>query len=98
MIYFELNLSGTVKVYEMSDRLLLLRVSLEARAAALPVPTTPDEAHAYLRADCYQLEMFEDTDAATDWAESYAGFRAAEVCKQLARFLERRAEFVALAA
>jgi hypothetical protein len=37
--------------------------------------------------------MFETSDHAEAWAESYNGFRAAEVRKQLARYLARRAEF-----
>ncbi len=98
MIYFEINLDGRVKVYEMSDRLVLLRVSLEAKAAALPIPQNGEEAHSYLRAGCYQLEMFEARDEAEDWAESYQGFRAAEVQKQLARYLDRKATYSGLLA
>jgi len=93
MIYFEMNLDGQVKVYEMSDRLLVLRVALETKAAALPIPSSIDEAHDYLRAGCHQLEMFETAEHAEAWAESFTGFRADEVRKQLARYLERRAEF-----
>jgi hypothetical protein len=93
MIYFEMQLDGHVRVYEMSDRLLLLRVALDTKAAALPVPSGIEEAHEYLRACCHELEMFETSDHAEAWAESYNGFRAAEVRKQLARYLARRAEF-----
>lgn len=98
MIYFELHLDGQVKVYEMTDRLVTLRVALETKAAALPIPTTPEQAHEYLRAGCHQFEMFSDSDEAEEWADSFTGFRAAEVRKQFARYIERRAAFTSLAA
>jgi hypothetical protein len=77
----------------MTDRLLMLRVTLEAKAEALPIPTRIEQAHDYLRAGCLQFEMFAELEDAEAWAESFGGFRAEEVRKQLARYLARRAEF-----
>ncbi len=90
MIYIELQLGGNVHVYDLPDELVLMRVTIEARAEHLPVPRTVEEAHEYLRANCYQLEMFETLPHAFDWAEAYRGFRAGEVRAGLARFEIRR--------
>jgi hypothetical protein len=96
MIYIELQLDGKVRVYEMSDKLVLLRVSVDARAECLPVPVLIEQAHDYLRAGCYQFEMFDTLADAEDWAESFHGFRAAEVRAELSRFEVRRASLSAL--
>ncbi len=98
MIYMELQLSGNVQIYELSDRLLLLKTTIQTRAECLPIPQLVEEAHEYMRAACYQLEMFESLDHAEAWAESYAGFRAGEVRAELARFQIRRASYGALGA
>ncbi len=95
MIYFEMALAGSVHVYEMTERLFILRAAIEAKSAALEIPTTPQEAHEYRRSTCYALEIFPDLEDAEAWAESYQGFRAEEVRAALARFLARRAKFSA---
>lgn len=97
MIYIEMQLSGSVQVYDLTDRLVLLRATIEARAECLPIPHTMAEALAYLAARCYQLEIFEDMDDARDWAAEYTGFRAGEVRAELARFAFRRAEYCPVA-
>lgn len=93
MIYIELQLSGSVQVYNLSDRLVLLRTTIEARAECLPIPHTMAEALAYLEARCYQLEIFEDMAQAQAWANDYSGFRAGEVRAELARFETRQAAY-----
>jgi hypothetical protein len=90
MIYIEMTLEGRVNVYDMTERLFLLRAAIEAKAAALPVPTTLQEAQEFRRAGCYQFEMFCELDDADAWADAYSGFRAEEVRKELARFIARR--------
>jgi hypothetical protein len=91
MIYFELNLDGSVKVYEMTDRLVLLRAQIETRARALPIAETVDDAIEYLRAGCFQFECFETLIEAETWQSSYAGFRAFEVRAEFHRFKARSA-------
>jgi len=93
MIYFEFRLEGNVKVYEMSDRLMVLRAALETKAQALPVAQTIEDAHAYFRSGCFQFEMFESLDHAAAWIEGYSGFREAAAASAFARYVERRAEF-----
>jgi hypothetical protein len=95
MIFLEMQLSGNVVCYEMSDRLLMLKVSLETRAECLPVPTTTDEALNYLSSTCWNLEIFNDYDEAEDWADVYTGFRADEVRAELRRFYSRKAAMTA---
>ncbi len=98
MIYIELQLSGNVQIYELSDRLVLLKVTIQTRAECLPLPQVIEEAHEYMRAGCFQLEMFESLEHAEAWADSYAGFRAGEVQAELTRFRIRRASYSALGA
>jgi len=89
MIYCELALDGQVKIYDMTDRLLLLIVSLESNARALPVPTTTDEAIEYIKSRCYQFECFESLTDFENWLEDYKGFREGEVRKEYCRLIER---------
>jgi hypothetical protein len=96
MIYVELQLDGKVRVYEMADRLVLVRVAVDANAQCLPIPRVMSQAHDFIRAGCYQFEMFESLQDAEDWADGYQGFRAAEVRAELDRFEVRRASFSAL--
>ena len=91
MIYVEFQLEGRVRMYQIADVDLLRKARIEARAAFLPVPETLDQVHDYLRANCFQLEMFETSDHLVHWAERYAGFRAGEARAELARYLTRRA-------
>ena len=97
MIYLELQLCGIVRVYDLSDRLVLLRATIEARAECLPIPETMEDAHAYLRSRCYQFEMFEDLAEAEAWAEDYHGFRSGEVRAELRRFRARATEYAGIA-
>jgi hypothetical protein len=89
MIYCELSLDGQVKIYDMPDRLLLLVVSLESKARALPVPTTIDGAIEYIKTRCYQFECFETLTDFENWLEDYNGFRVGEVRKEYCRLIER---------
>jgi hypothetical protein len=89
MIYCELALDGQVKIYDMTDRLLLLIVSLESNARALPVPTTINEAVEYIKTRCYQFECFDTLIDFENWLEYYKGFREGEVRKEYARLIER---------
>jgi hypothetical protein len=93
MIYFELNLDGNVKVYEMTDRLVILRAAIETEARALPVAETIDEAIEYVRACCFHFECFETLEDADLWQSLYSGFRAAEVHKEFARYTKRLIAF-----
>jgi hypothetical protein len=95
MVYFEFQLSGTVRVYEQSDALFLYRLQLLAGAEALPLPANMAEAHDYCRAGCFQLEFFEDFEEAALWVERYGGFRASEARAAFARYRERRAAIIA---
>lgn len=95
MLYVELQLDGKARIYELSDSRLLHMVAMEAEAACLPLPQTIDDAHDYLRAGCFQFEMFETFDHAANWAACYQGFRAGEVTAALARYCFRRAAVVA---
>src|SRR5579872_1052543 len=92
MLYIEMQLDGKVKAYELSDYLLLTKITVETHAAFLPIPDTTEEAHDYLRSTCFQLEMFETYEHAASWAASYDGFRAGEVRAELRRFDQRRAQ------
>jgi len=92
MVYVEMQLDGKVRIYQISDLRLLHRVQIETNAAFLPVPTNMAEVHDYLRADCFQFEMFETFPHMRNWAANYGGFRAGEVRAELARLEMRRAE------
>jgi hypothetical protein len=98
MVYLEIQLDGSAKFYEIADARLLLKVAIETQAACLPMPSTMYDAHEYLRAHCYQLEIFGSVEDAEDWAESYTGFRACEVRAELARYALRRESYSPLAA
>ena len=89
MIYCELALDGQVKIYDISDRLLLLIVSLESKARVLPEPTTIDEAIEYIKSRCYQFECFETLTDFENWLEDYTGYREGEVRKEYCRLIER---------
>jgi hypothetical protein len=89
MFYVEMQLDGKVKISFLSDHILMWRVQLEAMASCLPQPGNVADAHEYLRANCFQFEMFETLDHLANWAEHYAGFRAGEVRAELARFEAR---------
>ena len=95
MVYVELQLDGKVRIYQITDMRLLHKVQIETAASYLPVPETMAEAHDYLRANCFQFEMFDTFAHMANWAEHYGGFRAGEVRAELARLEERRAGRVA---
>jgi hypothetical protein len=92
MIYLQMQLSGNVRIFDLTDRLVILITSLEARGQALPVPIGLDEAIEYMRASCFTLEMFETYEHLATWVESYLGFRAGEVMAEFRRFTRRREE------
>jgi hypothetical protein len=92
MIYFEIQLDGRVRVFDMNDKIYLHRAQIEAAAEAERIPHTLTMAQDYIRARCHQFESFEDLDAAQAWADRYGGFRAGEVRASFGRFLTRRAE------
>ncbi|WP_226019392.1 hypothetical protein [Novosphingobium sp. FKTRR1] len=90
MLYIEMQLSGTVKVYELSDKLVLLKAYVLANGECVNPPETIDDAIEYMKADCYRLEIFECFEDAEDWADTYTSFRAEEVRAELRRFATRR--------
>lgn len=98
MIYFEFRLEGHVRVYEMSDQLMILRAAIETKAQALPVAQTIEDAHSYFQASCFQFEMFESLDHAAAWVEDYTGFREAAVATAFSYYLQRRDELADAAA
>lgn len=95
MLYVEMQLSGIIKVYELSDELVILRAALDAGAECFPIPDTIDDAIEYIKSDCYNLEIFETVEDAEDWAEAYSSFRAEEVRAELRRYMTRKAEQLA---
>ena len=95
MLYIEIQLGGQARVYEMSDAPLLRKLAIEAQAACLPLPMTMAQAHDYLRAGCFQFEMFETVEHAQHWANDYQGFRADEVRAEIGRYRSRRAAVLA---
>lgn len=92
MIFVEMQLSGKVSVYELTEHMLLLKVYIETRAACLPTPSASDAALDYLRSTCWGLEIFDSIEDADDWADDYSGFRAEEVRAELRRFIIRKGE------
>jgi hypothetical protein len=94
MVYFEFRLEGHVKVYDMSDQLMILRAAIETKAQALPVAQTIEDAHSYFQAGCFQFEMFESVDDAAAWVEGYTGFREAAAATSFAYYLIRRADLI----
>ena len=93
MIYFNIQLDGQVRIYELSDRLAILIAALETRAQSLPIVETLSEAISYFRSKCYQFECFAELEDAQYWIDDYLGFREAEIRKQWRGFMERRSEF-----
>jgi hypothetical protein len=87
-----MQLNGTVKICELSDRLVILIASLEARGRALPVPTCLHDSIEYMRCSCFTLEIFETFEHIETWVESYQGFRSGEVEAEFRRFTRRREE------
>lgn len=92
MIFVEMQLSGKVSIYELTEHMLLLKVYIETRAAHLPTPSATDTALDYLRSTCWGLEIFESIEDAEDWADDYRGFRAEEVRAEFRRFMVRKGE------
>ena len=93
MIYFNIQLDGQVRIYELSDRLMILIAALETRAQSLPIVETFSEAMDYLKSKCHMFQCFADFEDAEDWVDDYMGFREGEIRKQWRLFLERRSEF-----
>lgn len=92
MIYFEIQLDGRVRVFDMNDSIYLHRAQIEAAAEAERIPHTLTMAQEFIRARCFQFERFAEIEDAQAWAERYGGFRAGEVRASFGRFLTRRAE------
>ena len=90
MIYFEFDQCGAVRVYDMTDRLLILRSAIEARARALPEPKNIKEAWNYYHTMLYAFHAFDDFEQAECWIGEYQGFRSGEARAEFRRFLNRK--------
>ena len=90
MIYFEFQLSGTVKIYYLTDLDMILRANIELDGQNLPPVDFIEDARAYFRAGCFQFEAFESMAQAMGWVATYSGFRADQARKAFADFCHRR--------
>ncbi len=93
MIYFNIQLDGQVRIYDLSDRLMILITALETRAQSLPIVETLSEAINYFNSKCHLFECFAEIEDAQYWIDDYVGFREGEIRKQWRLFLDRRSEF-----
>jgi hypothetical protein len=94
-LYLEMDMNGHVHIYEMTEENLIAKIGVETRASFLAPPETIEQAHDYLYANAYHLEMFETLAHAETWAADYNGFRAGEVRAELRRYRQRRDSFFA---